>query len=147
MNILKFISGAIIFLFCVSCRQNAVNSSFQVSLVSLGKVDNSKIKFIQSILNENYNVDSIIIINQELPDETYYKPRNRYRADELIKYLKDNYQSDKVIGITAKDISTTSDKHEDWGIMGSLTDLEKVVLFLLSEHSGAQNRKNTKMRD
>ncbi|SMC79322.1 matrixin family metalloprotease [Moheibacter sediminis] len=118
MKLLKIISVPIIILFCVNCNQSNLKNSFQISLVNLGEVDSYQINFIKSILNENYNIDSVIVIGQDLPEETYYKPRNRYRADKLIQFLKENLDTDKVIGITDKDISTTVDQYEDWGIMG-----------------------------
>ena len=55
----------------------------------------------------------------ELPTFTYYKPRNRYRADKLISYLsKTNSENSYVIGFTNKDISTTKNNIKDWGVMG-----------------------------
>ena len=54
-----------------------------------------------------------------LPQYAYYPARSRYRADELIKYLKQYSANDSiVIGLTNKDISTTKGKVADWGIMG-----------------------------
>lgn len=53
-----------------------------------------------------------------LPAAAYYKPRNRYRAPALLEYLNKISGSDKVIGITVKDISTTSKGFYDWGVMG-----------------------------
>lgn len=53
------------------------------------------------------------------PQLAYYKPRNRYRADSLIDWLKKGTDRNHVIlGITSKDISTTKGQHNDWGIMG-----------------------------
>ncbi len=54
-----------------------------------------------------------------LPSKTFYKPRNRYRADSLIHWLKGRI-SDKqvVVGITSKDISTTKGDNPDHGVMG-----------------------------
>lgn len=54
-----------------------------------------------------------------LPFFTYYRPRNRYRADSLLRYLNPRTQSGHVtIGITNRDISTTKNEIKDWGIMG-----------------------------
>ncbi len=55
----------------------------------------------------------------QLPTKSYYPPRNRYRADLLIKYLSDFGSADTiVIGLTNKDISTTKGSVSDFGIMG-----------------------------
>lgn len=54
-----------------------------------------------------------------LPQSAYYAPRNRYRADSLIKWISQRANADEVImGITAADISTTKGQYADWGVMG-----------------------------
>jgi archaemetzincin len=54
-----------------------------------------------------------------LPIGAYYKLRDRYRADSLIKYMSRSIGQDTiVIGMTTRDISTTKDSIADWGIMG-----------------------------
>ena len=51
--------------------------------------------------------------------QAYYKPRNRYRADSLIRILGRTTPAGEVtIGITSKDISDTKDQYPDWGVMG-----------------------------
>lgn len=53
-----------------------------------------------------------------LPEAALYKPRNRYQATVLLKNMDSYSGYDKIIGITTKDISTTSNNVYDWGIMG-----------------------------
>ena len=54
-----------------------------------------------------------------IPKEAYYPPRNRYRADSLIKFLAKNAKNDEVfLGITSKDISVKKGTESDWGVMG-----------------------------
>jgi archaemetzincin len=54
-----------------------------------------------------------------LPQSAYYQPRNRYRADKLIRQLSAQTTSGHVtMALTSKDISTTYGGYEDWGIMG-----------------------------
>lgn len=56
----------------------------------------------------------------ELPDEAFYAPRKRYRAEKLLDFLE-QYATDpdaKVLGLTEVDISTTGDTAPDWGIFG-----------------------------
>jgi archaemetzincin len=56
---------------------------------------------------------------KELPKEAYYAPRNRYRAEKLALYLANlDTKTTKVVGLTAKDISTTKGQFQDWGIFG-----------------------------
>lgn len=53
------------------------------------------------------------------PENTYYKERNRYRADSIIKFLSSKTKDGFVtIGLTSKDISATKGKIKDFGIMG-----------------------------
>ena len=53
-----------------------------------------------------------------MPAAAYYKPRNRYRAPVVLTCLNTYAGYDKIIGITAKDISTTKNEIYDWGVMG-----------------------------
>jgi archaemetzincin len=53
------------------------------------------------------------------PANSFYKPRNRYRADSLIRFLSSTIGKDSVIvGLTQKDISARKGKIKDWGVMG-----------------------------
>jgi archaemetzincin len=55
----------------------------------------------------------------DFPENAYYKERNRYRADSIIKFLSSKTENGFVtIGLTAKDISATRGKIKDFGIMG-----------------------------
>jgi len=57
-----------------------------------------------------------------LPEEAYYAPRRRYRADTLLEHLgpllEDAPPHVKVLGFTARDISTTARGAYDWGVFG-----------------------------
>lgn len=55
----------------------------------------------------------------DFPKNSYYEPRNRYRADSIIKFLKFRTPKNCVtLGLTNKDISATKGKIADFGIMG-----------------------------
>ncbi|MDP9960302.1 matrixin family metalloprotease [Chryseobacterium lathyri] len=55
----------------------------------------------------------------DLPKNAYYRDRNRYRADSIIKFLDSRTKEGFVtIGLTSKDISVTKGKVKDYGIMG-----------------------------
>jgi len=63
----------------------------------------------------NVQVKSIIAF----PENAFYEPRHRYKADSLINFLSSITPVNHVsIGITVKDISTTNGKIPDWGVMG-----------------------------
>ena len=57
-----------------------------------------------------------------LPPAAFYAPRQRYRAEKLLAYLDQHVRPgtgcDYVIGMTARDISTTKGDIPDWGIFG-----------------------------
>lgn len=55
-----------------------------------------------------------------LPDSAYYSPRNRYKADKLVKHLRhlQSSTSELVVGFSPKDISDRVHGYEDYGVMG-----------------------------
>lgn len=54
-----------------------------------------------------------------IPKESYYAPRNRYRADSIINIMRKKANKNEIIiGLTSKDISTTNRGYPDFGVMG-----------------------------
>jgi archaemetzincin len=54
-----------------------------------------------------------------IPVNAFYKARNRYRADTIIKFQRSIVPNNFImIGITHKNISTNKGPHKDYGIMG-----------------------------
>lgn len=112
----------LVFLFIVlSCtnRKNESSKSQKVIVIQpLGsfKIEQSK-KVFAKIKAVNPNV--VLRSNISFPENSYYKPRNRYRADSIIKSLKNTIGNDSVIvGLSNSDISTTKNEIKDWGVMG-----------------------------
>ncbi len=91
-----------------------------IAIQSLGHVDENVLSLIERGITAMYNADVIILEKRGLPPGAYYRPGKRYRAEKLIRYLDrvtvGKYT--KVVGITARDISTTKGKFADWGIFG-----------------------------
>lgn len=54
------------------------------------------------------------------PDSAYYAPRNRYKADKLVKHLRQLQISspELVVGFSPKDISDRVHGYDDFGVMG-----------------------------
>lgn len=87
---------------------------------------------ISTILERTYGFEVIVLPNKKLPTNSFVNIKSpRYRADSLLVDLRNNLPDsiDYVIGITAKDISTTvrevngkikkpQSKYKDWGIFG-----------------------------
>jgi archaemetzincin len=63
---------------------------------------------------------SLVVLPEiPLPDQAFFKPRNRYKADSLLVFLKKQTPVRTTsLGVTASDISTSNPPHSDWGIMG-----------------------------
>lgn len=58
-----------------------------------------------------------------LPQQAYYPPRRRYRAERLLEHLEQHTPGDAqvMMGLTEVDISTTKGAVYDWGILGLAT--------------------------
>lgn len=51
-------------------------------------------------------IDTVKVLpNKQLPQSAYYKPRNRYLANVLLRDLPETTNSIYIIGLTHKDIS------------------------------------------
>lgn len=58
-----------------------------------------------------------------LPEEAYYRPRSRYRAEKILDALVPLTPADAqvIVLLTTVDISTTKGAYEDWGVLGLAT--------------------------
>ena len=91
-----------------------------MAIQPFGEISSEHIDTIVRSLERYHQVEVEVLTSVELPGQAYYKPRNRYRADSLIAWLRRNCPEgySKVLGITTSDISTTKGEHADWGIFG-----------------------------
>lgn len=118
----KLIICFICSVFFISCEEinenSSVNKPIIIDMQPLGNFSNNQIEFVYSELLKIY---PNIKINKpiELLKKAFYKERNRYRADTLIRYLSVITTKGHVtIGFTNKDISQTKGTINDYGIMG-----------------------------
>lgn len=75
----------------------------------------------KSVFNKIKTINPNVVLRQNIlfPENAYYQARNRYRADSIIKTIKNNIGKDSVIvGLSNRDISVTKGKIKDWGVMG-----------------------------
>ncbi|MBP1224155.1 archaemetzincin [Flavobacterium sp. 1355] len=103
----------------LSCKQAKVNGNSKV--IVLQPLGNFQSIAAQEVLEKIKKINSNVVLRKSIdfPSGSYNKPRNRFRADSIIKYLKSEIGKDSVIvGLSNKDISTTKDNHQDWGVMG-----------------------------
>ena len=93
-------------------------------------------------IESTYNCVIIPYHKISLPSTAFYPPRNRYRAEKILNYLKIISTYKNTIGITTKDISTTKDQHPDWGVMGLGT--YNVCVVSTYRMGGSQERESCK---
>lgn len=115
----------ILFFGLISCTNK--NNENSVEKVSIQKViviqpfGNFELEQSNKVLSEIKTINPNVVLRRNIPfpQNTFYKPRNRYRADSIIKNLKNNLGKDSVIvGLSNCDISTTKNGIKDWGVMG-----------------------------
>ncbi|MFC0771939.1 hypothetical protein [Terrimonas alba] len=108
------------FFFCSSCSNDETSQRKHV-IVDIQPFAGFPNEMTQKVAIQIKNIYPHISIKPEipLPSSSFYSPRNRYRADSPIRFLKRRTAPGHVtIGLTNKDISTTDGKIKDWGIMG-----------------------------
>lgn len=116
-TIRKVIFFAFVSLIFISC-QHFIRSNRVIVIQPFSNFSPSLTKSVYQKL-KGINHNTILRTPLQLPTKSYYLPRNRYRADLLIKYLSDFGRADTVvIGLTNKDISTTKGSVSDFGVMG-----------------------------
>ncbi|QNA44568.1 zinc-dependent metalloprotease family protein [Lacibacter sediminis] len=82
--------------------------------------DTKMLAYLKDSIEKFYPVEIIIADVINFPANSYYKPRNRYRADSTIKWLRqikpDSART--IVGITNEDVSVNKGAHKDYGVMG-----------------------------
>lgn len=70
-----------------------------------------------------YGFDVRFLEKRPLPRRAFHRPGHRYRAEVLLDELARDAPgwADRVVGVTATDISTTKPPYPDWGILGLAT--------------------------
>lgn len=91
-----------------------------VAIVPLGKVRQEFLEKVQQELQSRMKVRIRIDPARELPQEAWYAPRSRWRADRLLDWLDENPPEGawKVVAVTEAEISATKGNILDWGIAG-----------------------------
>lgn len=122
------------FFLSIACKQSTKNlrqdianevkqsskDTISIAIQPLTFTDTSTLNWIKQNIENYYHFNVSILPELAIPKQAFYKPRNRYRADTIIRFLK-NYKPNQfqyIVGFTDKDISTTKEKYPDFGIMG-----------------------------
>jgi len=109
----------------ISCtnRKNEDTTEKKIiqKVIVIQPLGNFKMSQSKKVFDQIKTINSDVVLRQNIPfpDNSFYKPRNRYRADSIIKNIKNQIGSDSVIvGLSNYDISTTKNGINDWGVMG-----------------------------
>jgi archaemetzincin len=101
--------------------QSAVSGKQVLLIQPLGaELPNEDMALVQQALVGFYNVQIRMLPRVDLPEQAYYEPRRRYRAEKILPFLLDKLPSDgdRILGLTGADISTDKGSIKDWGILG-----------------------------
>lgn len=103
----------------------AVNSKTPVkqpciALLPFGNFNDIDTARLRNAIAMFYHTEVIWQPAENLPRQAWYEPRQRYKADTIIDYLREkaSFSMKTLVGLTNKDISTTKDANPDYGIFG-----------------------------
>ncbi len=122
-NLAKIVFCFTLFLLIFSCeksKDNAVKNGEEITIL-IQPFEDVKPKQLAEISENIRKIYPKIKILEpiDFPKNTFYQPRNRYRADSIIKYLRTKTPNNSVtLALTNKDISVTKGKVADFGVMG-----------------------------
>ncbi|MDZ4664541.1 MAG: Zn-dependent protease [Bacteroidota bacterium] len=118
---MRLLGIVFLFTFCFYSFRNPSSLYSKKIIIDLQPFDDLPKEYLNYVHSELKKMYSDIEIKKSipLPKLAWYSPRKRYRADSLIRYLsRRTPEGHLTIGLTTKDISTTSGNIKDWGIMG-----------------------------
>ncbi len=115
-----FFFCAFLFIACNEIRYKDSLRSTSIAIQPYNFTDTAQLYFLKTNIENYYHFKVILLPNKEVPKEAWYAPRNRYKADKLIRILKDTKPDsvNYIMGITPKDISIKKEDIPDYGIMG-----------------------------
>jgi archaemetzincin len=101
-------------------RAEAATERF-IYLQPLGEaLPDEDVAMVSEALRAFYGLEVRALPRVELPAAAWYAPRRRWRAERILEFLDGRLPADgeRVLGLTAADISTTKGKVFDWGVLG-----------------------------
>jgi len=112
-------------LLCASLGAQEKTHGGVLAVKPLGEVDDEALSTVKASIEASYGWEVKLLPASPLPASAWYKPRKRHRAEVLLSVLAKTMPagSDKIMGLTTKDISTTKGAVKDWGICG-LADID-----------------------
>jgi archaemetzincin len=113
----------ILFLLLAACKQASTTrppsvAGTHIKILPLGRVKDIQIEETYEGIRKIYPWTTILPA-RDMPASTYYEPRNRNRADSLIRWMSSMAGRNEIyVGITMQDISTSKGEFADYGVMG-----------------------------
>jgi len=91
-----------------------------LAIQPLGEVDGESLETVENIIRDAYGWHVVRLEPQPHPEEAWYEPRKRWRAEIILDWLGPRLpeDADRIMAVTRKDISTTKGDIYDWGICG-----------------------------
>lgn len=121
-----------------------------IHLLTLGTgVRDDELSLVQQALTAFFSEPVGVLPRVELPKSAYYPPRSRYRAEKLLDFIRPQLPDGglRIVGVTAKDISTTKPPYTDWGILGLANiDGSACVLSTFRCHRSAKSPEQARVR-
>jgi archaemetzincin len=112
--------GLSFFHFCKQPKHSNLSDikNLTIAIQPFSDIPKNEITFVEKSIKSFY--PKVVLLNKiEIPIQAYYKPRNRYKADSILKYFNSLKGNEFVyIGLTNKDISTRKNLVDDYGVMG-----------------------------
>jgi archaemetzincin len=89
-----------------------------IVVVPMGKIDDKLVEQTVQKLKES-GMQVTLSKKESMPTGSYYVPRKRYRADNIIASLRKRAAKNEVyLALTSQDISTSVHNQKDFGVMG-----------------------------
>jgi archaemetzincin len=121
MRRLSLVAALAAIVFLDVSAQSGIMENHALNIQPLGKeLPSEDLAFVKQALVGIYNVQIRVLPRVDLPEQAYYEPRRRYRAEKILPFLLERLpsDSDRILGLTGVDISTDKGSIKDWGILG-----------------------------
>jgi archaemetzincin len=101
-------------------RAAAAPAAPVVAIQPLGEVDPQAARAAARAIEATFAVRVVVLAPRPLPPAAYYRPRGRYRGEKILADLEARTPGRyaKVIGLMGRDLSVTTPRTYDWGVIG-----------------------------
>lgn len=122
--------------------------TWKLAIQPLGKIGKRDVATVRSSIAEVYAWEVEVLPGRDHPEEAWYAKRKRWRAEKILDWMRPLLPagSDRIMALTADDISTTKGDVYDWGICG-LADLDGAATVVSTFRIKKGLGKGAKARD